>query len=410
MIIRRIPRDVFIAPELPRKIPEPPRLSKLFFNNLDIIISGDVTTLSAYCVMQGVATSWPLDQVPINYNLDIVFDAENELIAVGTLSGSINTSLVASTTLTVEGTISAGYIIGNILGEALIGTGTILGTLLLLNPRKNWVQWAKFGTVDFTKDDTNKAGDIPLDWKGYVWKILVLNGTPIAYGENGVSVMNKVSTKYGFTYGYKTIYTIGLKGKGAVVGTKDNSTHFFIDQEGQMWKLSDKLEMLDYSEFLSPLTGTKTVMSIDGNTGLIYICDGTYGFIYNSQVGSMTSGPVNVSGVGVRDGSLYIVAPATIAIPGFEKWTDIHDMKTRKTKTIESFEVGVDLSIAMQASIEWRMDKVTAFSRLPWVYVSPRGVAHLFCTGVEFRFGLKTATYADFEIDHLNIVGVINDN
>ncbi len=410
MITRLIPEDVFRSPELPRKTPEPPRLSKLVFNELDLFISSDVTTLTAYCVLQGIPTTWPLDQVPINYNLDTVFDAEDELSAIGTLSGSINTSLITDGILTAEGTLSAGYNIGNILGETLIGTGTISGTLLLLNLRKNWAQWAKFGTVDFTKDKTNKSGDVPFDWNGYVWKILVLGGTPVAYGENGVSVMSKVSTKYGFTYGYKTIYTVGLKGKGAAVGTKDNSAHFFIDQEGQMWKLSDKLEMLDYSEFLSVLTGTKIAMSIDENNGFIYICDGTYGFIYNIRTGSMTSGPVNVSGIGVRDGSLYITAPATIAIPGFEKWTDIQDMRTRKTKTIEALEVGVDLSIAMQASIEWRMDKVTAFSRLPWVYVSPRGVAHLFCTGVEFRFGLKTATYADFEIDHLNIIGVINDN
>jgi hypothetical protein len=107
---------------------------------------------------------------------------------------------------------------------------------------------------------------------------------------------------------------------------------------------------------------------------------------------------------------LFVVAPAAITIPGFEKWTDIQDMKTRKTKTIESIEIGVDLSIAMQASAEWRMDKASSFTRLPWQYVSPKGVAHPMCTGVEFRFGLKTATYASFEIDYINIVGVINDN
>jgi hypothetical protein len=340
----------------------------------------------------------------------MVFDADNEFIATCTISGTNFNYLADTATLTAVGVISGGYNVGGTVGDTLTGIGSISGTLLLLSPRKNWVQWAKFGSVDFSKDKTNKSGDIPLDWSGYVWKIMPLGNTPVAYGENGVSVLAKSSTKFGFTYGYKTIYTVGLKGKGAAIGLKDNLAHFFIDAEGQLWKLSEKLELLDYSEFLSPMTGSKIVMSLDENTGLIYICDGTYGFIYNVRTGSMTSGPVNVSGIGIRDGSLYVVAPTTISIPSFEKWTDIHDMKTRKTKTIEALEIGVDLSIEMQASIEWRMNKTTAFSRLPWVYVSPRGVAHLFCTGIEFRFGLKTATYADFEIDHLSIIGVINDN
>jgi hypothetical protein len=282
------------------------------------------------------------------------------------------------------------------------------GTLVLLFPRKNWIQWAKPGTVNFTKDKQNKAGDTPLDWKGYVWDIRVLNDSPVAYGENGVSVLIKKVTKYGWTYGYKTLYEVGLKGKGAIVG--DKTAQYFIDNKGQMWKLSDKLEFLDYSEFLSVMTGSKIVMSMDSNNGLIYICDGTYGYVYSTRTGSMASGPVNVTGIGIRDGTLFVVSPAAIVIPGFEKWTGIHDMKTRKSKTIEAVEVGVDLSIAMQASIEWRMDKATAFARLPWQYLGPGGVAYLFCHGVEFRFGLKTATYASFEIDHINVRGVINDN
>jgi hypothetical protein len=366
-------------------------------------------TLSSYCRLRGVPTSWPLDVVPVNHGLDIVFDAEGLLVAPCTISGTKSVQLYGAI-LTGTGTISGDFIEAGVYTDTLTAEGTISGSLLLLNLRSNFVQWSKFGTVDFTKDKSNRSGDIPLDWKGYVWKILVLNGAPVAYGENGVSLMTKLSTKYGFTYGYKTIYNIGLKGKGAAVGSKDNMVNYFIDKDSQLWKLSDKLELLDYSEFLGSLTGSKIAMSIDENNGFIYICDGTYGFIYNTRTGSMVSGPVNVSGIGVRDGSSYIVAPATIAIPSFEKWTDIHDMRTRKTKTIEAIEVGVDLSIAMQASVEWRMDKATAFSRLSWVYVSPKGLAHLFCTGVEFRFGLRTSTSGDFEIDHLNIIGVINDN
>ena len=361
-----------------------------------------------YCVLKAAAYSSTLAEMGRDSNLDIWTDPDDSImIAECTLSGGLPFPIF-SATLTAICTLDADYIEGNVFGATLTGTGTISGTLILLSPRKNWIMWAKTGSVDFTKDKSNKSGDTPLDWKGYAWAIKVLNDTPVVYGENGVSILTKLTTKFGVAYGYKTIYDIGLKGKGAVAG--DKSAHYFIDAKDQMWKLSDKLELLDYSEFLSTLTDNKTVMSMNIDNGLIYICDGTYGYIYNTRMNSMTSGPINVSGIGNRDGSLYIVAPATISIPGFEKWTDIHDMKTRKSKTIEAIEVGVDISIAMQASIEWRVDKATAFSRLPWRYLSPLGIAPLFCHGVEFRFGLKTATYASFEIDHINIIGVINDN
>jgi len=120
MIIRKIPRTVFVTPNLPRKNPEPPRLSKLVPGSIDIFIGSDVTTMSAYCRLRGVATSWPLDVVPINYNLDIIFDAVSELQAICTLSGSINASRIGSTTtLTAIGTISGSYNEGNALGETL---------------------------------------------------------------------------------------------------------------------------------------------------------------------------------------------------------------------------------------------------------------------------------------------------
>jgi len=410
VIIKKIPRVVFVSGEsLSSRIATPLR-SRLVPGGLDITIDAAATIMTAYCVIKGVPTMSPA--ADRNPDLDIWIDEDLSILtAVCTISGSIpfvdfNTTMIAVGTIDMG--LGGAIVLGNVYSATMTAVCTISGSMLILTPRKNWVQWAKFGTVDFTKDKQNKSGDIPLDWYGYVWAIKVLNNTPMAYGENGVSILSKLTTKLGFTYGYKTIYTVGLKGKGAVCG--DVSAHYFIDNLGQMWRLSDKLELLDYSEFLSVMIGSKLVMSLDHNTGFIYICDGTYGYVYSTKTGSFASGPVNVSGIDSRDGTILVVAPTTITIPGFEKWTDIQDMKTRRSKTIHFVEVGVDLSIAMQTSVEWRSDKVASFTRLPWQYLSPKGIAHPMCTGVEFRFGLKTATYASFEIDYINIRGTINDN
>jgi hypothetical protein len=50
------------------------------------------------------------------------------------------------------------------------------------------------------------------------------------------------------------------------------------------------------------------------------------------------------------------------------------------------------------------------FNRLPWQFLGPKGVGYLTCTGTEFRFGLASSRYAPFDIDYLNVKGVINDN
>jgi hypothetical protein len=267
--------------------------------------------------------------------------------------------------------------------------------------RKNWIKWSGIGNIDFTIGRDNVAGERPLDWPGWIYDLRKLGNKVIAYGENGVSILTP-SDKY---YGLETIYRIGLHSPQAVTGT--DAVHYFIDRKGQLWKLEKTLELLDYSEFFSTLGDL--IMSYDVENDLIYICDGTSGYIYSPKSRSLGSGPVNVTGIGTKDGALYVASAGTILTPTFELCTDIYDMGTRRFKTIQSIDVGTDLTETMEASIDYRVSNRVAFSSLNWTPVSLEGVAPLYCYGLEFRFRLRVQTYEYFELDYFKINGLIHN-
>jgi hypothetical protein len=271
--------------------------------------------------------------------------------------------------------------------------------LLLERFKDSWVKWSAIGSADFTIGRDNIAGEMPMAWPGVVHDVRKLEGKVMVYGANGVSMLTPAEN----TFGMRTIYTLGIKSRHAVVGT--DNVHYFIDTIGQLWKISDGLEKLDYSEFLSLLSFP--VMSWDNEKNLIYICDGTLGFVYSPDSNSLASGPVNVAGIAFQDATSYITAPADIDIPRFEMTTDIYDFNTRKEKTIFGLEVSTDLSGALQATIEYRTSHTGPFTTLPWQTVTPLGEVTLPCYGVEFRFKFRTLAYEYFELDWIKIIGVI---
>ncbi|MFA5037728.1 MAG: hypothetical protein WC479_11195 [Candidatus Izemoplasmatales bacterium] len=200
-----------------------------------------------------------------------------------------------------------------------------------------------------------------------------------------------------------TIYRIGLKGKHAVAG--DETKQFFIDNTGCMWKVSDSLKSLGYSEYLDSLNSS-VVMSYDSSENLLYICDGVLGFVFDVEGESLGKGPVNITGIGYKSGTQYVTASSTISTDAFEICTDIFDLGVRAGKTIFSVELGTDLTAGLYVSVDWRRDKAGSFTQTPWYAVSAQGRATVIAYGREFRFRVKTASYEYFELDYIKINGV----
>lgn len=270
--------------------------------------------------------------------------------------------------------------------------------------RKNFVSWSKIGSLDFTIGKDNKdniAGTRPLDWAGWVYSVKKLGDKAVAYGENGVSFLVPV----GKTFGLNTIYRTGLKGRTAVAG--NDSVHFFIDVEGRLFQVSEGIDLLDYSEYLSSLN-SNVVLTYDPENVMLYICDGSLGYIYSAKDKSLGTCAPNITGMGKQGGTMHTVASGTIVTPPFVLCTDIYDMGTTKYKTIFQIEFGTNLSGTLQAAIDYRANFKGSFTQTSWKAVPSSGAVLLTALGREFRIRAKLATYEYFEPDYIKVNGLVH--
>lgn len=352
-----------------------------------------------YCVAKGALTLTPGE---LNPDLDITFYCNHQNQGIGFAYAIVegDRPFAAFTTTATAYAIASGTMV---IGSVYDGTATAYafaeGEILLEGLKKNWVQWSNIGSLDFTIGKDNIAGERPLDWAGWIYETKKLIDKVIVYGENGVSIL----FPSGNTFGLNTIHRIGLKGKHAVTG--DDNSHFFINNKGYLYSLGESLEKLDYSEYLSIMTNP--VMSYDEENELVYICDGTYGYVYSPRDSSLGTGPINLTGLTSQDGTLYVAASGTISTPLYNICTDIYDMGTRKLKTIFSLEFGVDLSTPLFASIDYRDNKSKSFAQTPWYYVDESGFVRITCSAREFRIRSKTKSYSYFEKDYIKINGEV---
>lgn len=358
--------------------------------------------------------------VPAERNpaLDLTFDCYgtdregNEDQGVFTVTTSIDGTWLNKTIFASPVTVTLS-ISGTFVESVVINASPMVVTLGLMTAnfdgfvpfassvRANWVKWSNVGKLDFTVGKDNVAGERPLDWKGTVYAIKKLGARVVVYGENGISSLSPAGTFWGLD----SVYPIGLKGKSAVTG--DDKKQFFIDKAGQLWKAGETLEKFDYSEYLS-LMGNNLVMSYDALNNLVYICDGSVGYVYNPAAGSLGECQPNITGIASQGGVLYVTSPAAITTEPFEICTDIYDFSTRTNKTIFSLELGTDLTTGLYAAIDYRRDIAGAFATTPWSQVSPNGFVRIPAFGREFRIRAKTLTYEWFKLDYIKVSGVVH--
>jgi hypothetical protein len=376
------------------------------------VIISDPISLSL-SQQRGILSKYPSS--PPNSDLDQIFDCHSQdrfdnwdrgvIVFTTSITGAwLNKTVFASPinlTLSQVGTYVSGVIISSSPISVTIRFNPFVG-IITERLKTNWLKWSNIGNLDFTINKTNVAGERPLDWKGWIYAIRKLGSKVVVYGQNGVTVLTPAE-KY---YGMHTIYRVGLKGKGAIAG--DDSVHYFVDNLGQLFRFSEGLEKLDYSEYLSPML-SGLILSWDAANNLLYICDGSRGYVYSQDTGSLGAGPINVTGIDSQTGHLYVTSPATIEIPVFEICTDIYDLGSRRGKNIYSIEVGTDLTENLETAIEYRLSQSADFISTNWHAVDRRGFVYIPCYGKEFRFKfrLNSITYSYFEIDYITVNGEV---
>ncbi len=82
----------------------------------------------------------------------------------------------------------------------------------------------------------------------------------------------------------------------------------------------------------------------------------------------------------------------------FEVRTNPIDFKHRQVKHIQAIEVGVDGATNVECQVQWRRSINEDFRATSWIRLSPEGYAHIPCSGVDFKIGIRGTLSQDFEI------------
>lgn len=381
-----------------------------------IVINSSPIAISAKVTIQGVYSHTP--KAARNPDLDLTFDclgadrfgdySQGVLTFSPAISGSWLNLTTFNPILAFGTAISGSWVTGYVLdadSETLAFNFELpdLGSAndITIEPSKvSWIKWSKIGRLDFTIDQSNSAGERPMEWAGTINDIRKLNNQIVVYGSNGIAIMKPVKN----TFAYKMISKIGTLGKNAQCGNE--SMHWFIASDGDFYELSEGLTRIGYKEFFSSLDNP--VLSLDEKNRLIYICDGSFGYIYSYEDRSLGAGPVNITGYGYKDQTEYITASSAITVPAISFTTNTYDFGTRKEKTIQNIEISTDVTKVMSAAINYRVANNTPFVSTPWVNFTQRGIAYLPCYGIEFQFKFRMAEYESFSIDQFKVNGIIH--
>lgn len=384
-----------------------------------IDITADPIAISDKVTIQGVYSHTP--KAARNPDLDLTYDClgpdrfgvynQGVLSFSPEISGSWLNILISPDPIAFDTSISGTWVQGVVIDVSDSSYGPLafnftlpdLGSAndITIEPSKvSWIKWSKIGRLDFTIDQTNSAGERPMEWSGTINDIRKLNNQVIVYGSNGIAIMKPVKN----TFAYRIISKIGTKGKNAQCGNEDK--HWFINTQGDFYELSEGLTKLGYKEFFTSLDNP--VLSLDEKNELLYICDGISGYVYSYKDNSLGTGPSNITGYGYKDGVEYITAPGAITIPTISFTTNTYDFGTRKEKTIQNIEISTNVSKVMSAAINYRVANNSSFVSTPWVNFTQRGIAYLPCYGIEFQFKFLMAEYESFSIDQFKVNGIIH--
>ena len=319
------------------------------------------------------------------------------------ISGTLQIVSVDSDDLDFDIILEGYWAVGQVFSGDLSEFDILLdgGDIYIEYLRTNWVKWSKIGQFDFTIDRSNLAGEMPIGWKGDIYRIGKLGNALMVYGSGGVTRLNPADN----VFGRVGILNKGILSKGAVL--IQPSFHLAIDKAGCLWRFSDKVEKLGYEEFFSLMVSP--VMHYDEVQDLVYICDEVRGYVFNSEENSLGEGPINLTGIGYHEGTSYFLASDDLASLGFQIGIDTIDMGNRNFKTIHEVEIGVDSTCTFQLGISFKTGIAPTFVGPIWFNVTPEGRCFPNCWGKDHRFFLKTTSPDAFKISYIKVEGQLAD-
>lgn len=272
----------------------------------------------------------------------------------------------------------------------------------------NHVVWSAIGEADFRIGrDNPEAGKREMPWNGDVLRVLRLGDYVMVYGDNGIAAL-KPATSPMVTYALDEVFSTGIPNKMAVAG--DEHSHVFVDRKGYVWRVGRNLELeqtgveasyprvkkLGYQEFFEDMDGDDIVVSHDPDENEFFISDGNECYLLTGY--GLTEVFQLVTSVG-KIGDEVVAAYIDSEDYEYRITTDTLQMGLRGHKTVQSLEFGVDTEANVYGSVDWRVNKSSAFQTRPWVIANNEGVVSCPCAGSDLRLKFKADDYEDVKLD-----------
>ncbi len=286
------------------------------------------------------------------------------------------------------------------------------GQLIGGNVKTSWhsrstysLVWSGIGNVDFTPDRENDAGFMNTYRRGNVQRVMRLGDVVMVYSDNSILMLFPSAQMFGM----KELQSIGIPCKGAVGGSYDQ--HVFLDLNDELWRVTTsgqdpKLEKLGYQEFMETLTAVNVVISHDWEKNEFYISDGVKCYLLTDQglcqVLQLVASAGSLDGASVGTFTTSANAYALVV-------SDIMDFGLRGMKTLGFLELGIDDTGTVTVAVDYRHSKAAGWSTTGYKTVNKEGAVYVGITAPEFRYRIKSTTYAATNLDYVTAKVKITD-
>jgi hypothetical protein len=272
--------------------------------------------------------------------------------------------------------------------------------------RNNVVGWSKIGDTRILLDESQEAGYLTLPGRisGVIHQILPMREKfPIIYGKSGIFLLQPIGLPFA-TYAMRQLSRLEVYGSGAVCG--GDGGHYFVDAAKRLFMVSPKDGMerpvvveLGCAEFIEAITPAdeQIVMHYDWRNDRAYLSTVHGGLIITTQ--GVGGGYAKLT---AADGQLF-ASPEEVTSLRQELCTDVLDMHHRGIKTVMSLLIGADSVEGLEAAVDYKYNKASAFVTSSWLPVNNEGVVFPIIGGVEFRLRIRNLAYEDFRIDYVNV-------
>ncbi len=292
--------------------------------------------------------------------------------------------------------------------------------LVTSGPHLNWAMWSSIGGGDFPlwlvypqgfgqlqlgpskefvleRMRKNEFGWRPMHYAGQVLVMKVVGDNVVCYGADGIGAL----IPRGPEMGYKEIANFGVLSRGAVGG--DNQGHIFVAQDGELWGLSQDLELarLGYKEWFSGFSTASTVINLNPVWREFFIADQDTSYLFRDETG-LSEIQDRLTSLTYFNGVNYGLASSgtstTIRI-----LTGAHDNDRQALKYIHDIQVQYQDITNLTLEVLYRYDSTSAFSILGPIDVNPMGIVTFNITALEFKIRLKGTPGANPRIDRLEV-------